>query len=187
MDNIYKGQCGRKGMIIACSRGVHLAKSVANALGEPYSELNTRLFPDGELNVKLPKDVKGKDIILVQSFYGAISDALIEVIFAASTAAELGARSITLLAPYFPYHRQDKRFHAGEAVSIDVIGPLMDRYLDRIVIMDPHLHRRSSLKEIFSIKATNLTANDAIADFIQKNLKGAVIIASSGRRRSARR
>src|SRR3989344_3492388 len=154
-------------LIIGCSHGLHLARKVAQILRQPYSELRTRIFPDGELYAKLQASVKGKDIVLVQSFYGPINDCLMEVIFAAHTARELGATKVALLAPYFPYHRQDKRFHTGETVSIEAVAQLMDRYLDEILIMDPHLHRKSALSRIFSTKTRKLTANGAIAGFIK--------------------
>jgi ribose-phosphate pyrophosphokinase len=163
-------------MLIACSHGRHIAKSIAKSLKQEYSELKTRKFPDGELYVKFQKGVEGKHVFLVQSFYGEISDCIMEVVFAASTARELGAKAITLIAPHFPYHRQDKRFHSGESVSIYAMGRLMDRCVDRIVIMDPHLHRIDSLSKIFSIKAIKVTANDAIAEYIKKNVKNAAII-----------
>ncbi|MBS3111093.1 ribose-phosphate diphosphokinase [Candidatus Woesearchaeota archaeon] len=163
-------------LIIGCSHGAHLAPKVARLLKQPYSGMRTRIFPDGELYAKFQATVKGKDIILVQSFYGSINDCLMEVIFAAHTARELGAKKITLLAPYFPYLRQDKRFHAGETVSVEAVARLMDGALDGIIIMDPHLHRKDSLSEIFSIKAKKLTANDAIAGFIRKRVHNPAIV-----------
>jgi ribose-phosphate pyrophosphokinase len=163
-------------MLIACSHGLHIAKNIAKALREDYSELKTRKFPDGELYVKLQKDPKGKHAILVQSFHGDISDCIMEVVFAANTARKLGAKKVTLIAPHFPYHRQDKSFHFGESVSIHSMGTLMDSLLDGIVIMDPHLHRIDSLSKIFRIKAVKASANDTIATYIKKNVKNAAII-----------
>jgi ribose-phosphate pyrophosphokinase len=163
-------------MLIACSHGVHIARNIAKALREEYSEVKFRKFPDGELYVKLQKDVKGKNVFLVQSFYGDISDCIMEVLFAANTAKKLGAKKVTLIAPHFPYHRQDKSFHFGESVSIHSMGRLMDQTVDEIVIMDPHLHRIDSLSKIFKIKAIKVTANDTIAQYIKKNIKSAAII-----------
>ena len=163
-------------MIVGCSHGLHVGQKMARYLKQEYSELLTRRFPDGELYVKFQKDVQGKEVILVQSFYGEISDCIVEVIFAAHTARELGAKKVTLVAPHFPYHRQDKRFHAGETISVHAMGKLMDKYVDHIVIMDPHLHRISGLSQIFSTKATKVTANNAIAHYIKKNIKKAAII-----------
>ena len=42
--------------------------------------------------------------------------------------------------------------------------------------MDPHLHREAKLKHIFKIKAKKLTANNLIADYINKHIKNPVII-----------
>lgn len=163
-------------MIIGCSHGLHVAKSVAAKVKRPYAPLATKRFPDGELYVKLPKPVKGKDVVLVQSFYDEISDCLLEVILAAETAKELGARSVTLVAPHFPYFRQDKRFRAGEAVSIKIVDRMISRAVDRFMVVDPHLHRTNSLADVFSCKTKKLTANHAIAQHIKKNLPGNALI-----------
>jgi len=162
--------------IIACSNGLHLAKNVAKKLKKPYSELEVKHFPDNELKVAIKTDVKKKKVILVQSFHGDINDQLVEALFAAYTAKDLGAKSITLVASYFPYLRQDKRFKPGESVSIEIVGKLIDRVFDEIAIIDPHLHREKTLGHIFKIKAHRLTANPLIAAYIKKHIKNAVII-----------
>jgi ribose-phosphate pyrophosphokinase len=163
-------------MLIACSHGKQLAKKMASLLKENYSELKTRKFPDGELYVKLQHEVEGKNVTLVQSFHGEVNDCIMEVLFAAYTARELGAKKIILVAPYFPYFRQDKRFHSGESISIDAMGKLMDKYLDEIVVMDPHLHRKHGLTEVFSIPSKKVTANEVIGDYIKRTIGKAVII-----------
>ncbi|MBI2135417.1 ribose-phosphate diphosphokinase [Candidatus Woesearchaeota archaeon] len=163
-------------IIIGCSRGKHIAGKIAKKLNKPYSELNAKRFPDGEIYVRFMKNVKGKDVVLVQSFYGYINDCVVEAIFAAETARELGAKSVTLVAPYFAYLRQDSRFNPGECISIKVIGKLFSRYFDKIIVIDPHLHRQTKLKDLFSTKIDKLTTNPYIADYIKKNIKNPLIV-----------
>ena len=163
-------------IIIGCSNGKHLAEKIAKKLKAPYSELEVKKFPDGEIKIRFLSNVKGRVVVLVQSFYGAINDCVVEVIFAAETAKDLGAKKVLLMAPYFPYLRQDKRFKSGECISIEVIGKIMSRYLDKIFIIDPHLHRERTLSDIFSIKNEKLTANPYIADYIKKNIKNPLIV-----------
>ncbi|MBD3259780.1 ribose-phosphate diphosphokinase [Candidatus Woesearchaeota archaeon] len=169
-------------LIIGCSNSTKIAKSIARRLGKPYSGLSVKKFPDSELNIRFMKKVKGRDIVLVQSFYDnkktdmSINDQLIEIIFAARTAERLGARSITLAAPYFPYFRQDKEFHHGECVSIKIVAHLMNECLSRIIVIDPHLHRLKSMYDVFTVRSKRLTADPLIADYIKKNVKNAVII-----------
>src|SRR3989338_5704782 len=123
-------------IIIGCSGGRHIAAKIAKRLTKPYSELKVKRFPDSEVYVRYMGDVKGKDIVLVQSFYGCINDCVIEAIFAAETAKDLGAKSVALAAPYFAYLRQDSRFNAGECISIKAIGKLFSRYFNKIIVVD---------------------------------------------------
>ena len=163
-------------IIIGCSRGKHLAGKIAKKLKKPYSELKVKRFPDGEIYARFLKDVKGKNVVLVQSFYGYINDCVMEAIFAAETARDLGAKKVILIAPYFAYLRQDSRFNPGECISIKVIGRLFSKYFDKIIIVDPHLHRQAKLSDLFSIKAEKLTSNPYIADYIKKNIKNPLIV-----------
>jgi len=163
-------------LIVSCSHGKHLGSSIAKRLNEKHSNLIVGKFPDDELHIRFESELKNKNIILVQSFYKNISDCIIEVILVAKTARELGAKKVVLVAPYFPYLRQDKRFHKGEAVSQGIIAGLIDKYFDAVYVMDPHLHRENKLENIFKIKSKKLTANNLIADYIRKNISSPVII-----------
>lgn len=163
-------------LVISCSHGKHLRVSIAKKLKRHHSYLIVGKFPDDELRVRIDGNVKDNLVFLVQSFYKNISDCLIEVILAAKTAKELNAKTVVLVAPYFPYMRQDKRFHKGEAISQRIIGGLIDKYFDAVYLMDPHLHRKNKLENIFKIKAVKLTANGLIADYIRKHIKNPVVI-----------
>ncbi|MCH8329209.1 MAG: ribose-phosphate diphosphokinase, partial [Nanoarchaeota archaeon] len=137
-------------IIIGCSKGTHLAGKIARKLKSPYSNLEVKKFPDGELKVRFTSNVHGKDVVLVQSFYGNVNDCIVEVIFAAETAKDLGAKKVFLAAPYFPYFRQDKRFKSGQCISIEVMARLMSKYFNKVFIIDPHLHRETKLSHLFS-------------------------------------
>lgn len=163
-------------IIIGCSKGKHLAKKVASEIKKSYSELTVKKFPDSELYLKFNINVKNKKVMLVQSFYGDISDSIVEALFAADTAKDLKAKSITLIAPHFPYLRQDKRFKPGEAVSLKVIADIIDKFFDEIYIIDPHLHRERTLGHVFKIKSHRLSACKPIANYIKKNIKNPLII-----------
>ena len=163
-------------LVVSCSHGNHLGSSVAKRLNANHSQLTITKFPDDEILIKFNSNLKNQAVVLVQSFYNNISDCLVEVILASATAKELGAKKIILVAPYFPYLRQDKRFHSGESVSQGIIAGLIDKYFDEIYVIDPHLHRKNSLGQIFKIKSTKLTANNLIADYIRKNIKNPILI-----------
>ncbi len=163
-------------LIVSCSHGKHLGYLIAKRLKVKHSNLIVGKFPDDELYVRFDANLKNKLVVLIQSFYKNISDCIVEVILAAKTAKGLGAKRVILAAPYFPYMRQDKRFNKGESVSQSIIAGLVDKYFDSVYLMDPHLHRKNKLENIFKIRAKKLTANSLIADYIKKNIKNPVVI-----------
>ena len=163
-------------LIIGCSQGLHLAKKIALKLKQPYSQLEVTHFPDSEIKLKFKTNLKNETVVLVQSFYKNVNDCIIETLFAGETAKDLGAKKVILAAPYFPYLRQDKRFHPGECISLRTIAKNIDEDFDKVIIIDPHLHREKTLKHIFKINSKKLTANDLIQNYIKNNIKNPVII-----------
>ena len=163
-------------IIISCSHGKHLGHLIVKKIKNKFSRLIVDKFPDDELHLRFDNNMKNRKIFLVQSFYRNISDCVIEVIFAAKTAKELGAKKVILIAPYFPYLRQDKRFRKGEAVSQRIIADIIDKYFDEVYVIDPHLHRKNKLENIFKIKSKRLTANSLIVEYIKTHIKNPIIV-----------
>ncbi len=163
-------------IITTCGNSAQLAKRLAGKLKAKYSPLTISQFPDGDIYLKFNTDLKGKKLVMVQSFQPNPDKSLFDVYFAAQTAKELGAKKVILVAPYLAYMRQDKRFNPGEAVSSRLMAKLLNNSLDKIITIDPHLHRYKSLPEIFTIPAKKLTANPLIAAYIKKHFRDELII-----------
>jgi len=163
-------------IVIGCSHGKHIGKKIAKRAKKRYSELFVEKFPDNELHIKFNVNVKKQKVVLVQSFYGSVDSCLMEVIFAAKTAKELGASRVSLMAPFFPYMRQDKKFTNGEVVSVRILGKLLSKIVDEIFILDPHLRKDKTLKDVFSIPAHKLTANPLVVKYIENKIKRALIV-----------
>jgi ribose-phosphate pyrophosphokinase len=162
-------------LVVGCSSSVDLARRIAAHLKKDFTALNTGYFPDGEIHVRFMKSPKGRVVVLVQTLFPA-NNSLIETLFAAKTARELGAKKIVLVAPYLAYMREDKRFHPGECISAEVMGGIFSRYFDRIITVDPHLHRFKSLSRVFSVPAVRLTAVGLISEYVKKHIKNPLII-----------
>ena len=163
-------------IITSCGNSVKIAKALAQKLKAQYSPLTISAFPDGDTYLKYNTNVKGKNVVIVQSFQPRPEMSLFDMVFGEETAKDLGAKRVILVAPYRAYMRQDKRFHPGEAVSSCIMAKLLNNSVDKVITIDPHLHRYKSMKEVFTIPAKNLTANVLIADFVKKKYKNAVIL-----------
>jgi len=163
-------------IIVGCSRGKHLAHKIAKKLKSSYSDIKVKKFPDNEIGVRFMNNVKGKVVVLIQSFYGNVNDCVVEVLFAAETAKELGAKKVILVAPYLPYMRKDKRYESGECISCKAFADIISKSLESVYVIDPHLNKGLKLSDLFSIKAVQLTSNPYIIDYIKRNIKNPLIV-----------
>ena len=163
-------------IITTCGNSAAIARTLAKKLGATYSPLTMTAFPDGDIYLKFNINVKRKKVIIVQSFQPCSDASLFHIVMAAETAKSLGAKKVILVAPYLAYMRQDKRFNSGECISSRVMAKLLNNSIDKIITIDPHLHRYKSLKDIFCIPAKKLTANELIAKYIYIHFKNDVII-----------
>jgi len=161
-------------IIIGGSNAQDLAKRVARKKKAAYANLVVRKFPDGELYIRLPANLKGQEVVICNTMHPNPDDALIEMFLSWHTAKEMGAKRVSLVVPYMGYLRQDKRFHEGESLSNHLVASLLSP--DFFLTLDPHLHRIHSLREIFKTRAKHITANDLLGDYIKKNLPGSIIV-----------
>jgi ribose-phosphate pyrophosphokinase len=146
----------------------HQAQCVAQALHSEFALVDVHRFPDGESMVRLPS-VLPERVALVRSLDHP-NDKLIELMFATSALRELGVRHVTLVAPYLCYMRQDKAFHAGEAVSQGIIGRFFSQLFDALITVDPHLHRTPRLSDAIPLAgARAVSAAPLMGQFLRDN------------------
>ena len=98
------------------------AASLASRLGIPVHEIAIHVFPDGEIRVTAGP---AAPTTIIYASLDRPNEKLITLMFAAEALRRGGARRLILLAPYLCYMRQDTAFHAGEAISQKVVGPLI--------------------------------------------------------------
>lgn len=151
------------------------AQRLASALNIELKEVFLHQFPDGESLLRLPETLP-KHVIICRSL-NQPNDKLIELLLCAKTARQLGAKQLTLVAPYLCYMRQDIANQPGEAVSQQIIGNMLADLFDDVLTVDPHLHRISKLSQAIPIEnAISLTAAHEIGRFLQKQLDHAVLL-----------
>ena len=101
---------------------------------------------------------------------------LLPLYFLSQTAKSLGAKCTCLVAPYLAYMRQDKVFKPGEGVTSDYFGKLISGFADSLITVDPHLHRRSSLSEVYNIPSEVVHAANAISRWVKENVENPVLV-----------
>ena len=142
-----------------------LAGQAASALGMAVAVVERHRFPDGEMRLRLPAELP--DRVVLWRGLQQPNEKLVEVLLAAQTARRLGAKHLSLVAPYLAYMRQDIEFNPGEAISQRIVGGFLAGLFDAIITIDPHLHRVATLHEAMPVKdAIALSGAPLLADHI---------------------
>jgi ribose-phosphate pyrophosphokinase len=148
-----------------------LGEAIAHHLGQEPVFISNRIFPDGESYVKLPSDLKDETVVLVQTTAPEPDRKIMQLLFMARTAQDLGAKRIIVVLPYMAYARQDKRFLEGEALSFDVVLDLLEAAgVNDTILIDVHGEESLEvLKPKHKMQIHNLTAIFVLADYLKKN------------------
>jgi ribose-phosphate pyrophosphokinase len=151
------------------------ALKLARAAGLELAKIERHHFPDGELRLLLPVSLPESVVILRTLDHP--NEKLLELLLAARTARELGARHLTLVAPYLAYMRQDVAFQPGEAVSQRIVGRFLADLFDAVITVDPHLHRVATLQEAVPVpRAIALTGAALLADLIAERRQRPLLV-----------
>ncbi|MBV8759213.1 MAG: ribose-phosphate diphosphokinase [Deltaproteobacteria bacterium] len=135
-----------------------------------------RWFPDGEIYVRIAEDLRGHDAVIVGSLYPAPAEKFLMASFLAATVRDLGAQRVGLVAPYLAFMRQDVQFKPGEGVTSKYFGALVSGAVDWMVTVDPHLHRRAALEEIYTIPTRIAHSASEIAKWVAAEVERPVLV-----------
>lgn len=136
-----------------------LSSLVASLLGCDLIMTETKVFPDGEVYVRVESETKGEKVVIIQS-----TPTNADIVYLLQMMDACGdAEKLTVVIPYFGYARQDRKFQQGEAISARAIA----KAIEADAVYTINLHNESVLK-FFSCKAKNLDAAPLIGEFLKK-------------------
>jgi len=167
---------GAQMLVVAGSASRNLSERVATELGCELVRPELKRFPDGELYVRIPRELEGEEVAVIQSTCQPQNDNFMELFFLLHAAKDLGAERVSAVVPYLGYARQDKRFEPGEAVSARTVQALLEGTgADEFITVDIHSDKTM---ESFEIPARNLTAMSLVGEYLRRfELKNPVILA----------
>jgi ribose-phosphate pyrophosphokinase len=143
--------------IVAGPSSQLLATRTASLLGVEVDLTDYKEFPDGEVFTRVTGEIKGHDIVIIQSTPTAADYIyLLELIDACDE-----AKSLSVVIPYMGYARQDKRFHPGEPISARAIARTISA--DRVFTVNIH---DPSVLPYFPCPATDLNASGVIGNYV---------------------
>lgn len=116
-----------------------LAIEIAKILGINLGKATVSKFADGEVNVMIHENVRGKDVYVVQPTCPPVNDNLMELLLMVSTLNRASARRVTVVIPYYGYARQDRKMQARVPISAADCARLLESMgIDRVIAVDLH-------------------------------------------------
>ena len=156
-------------VVFSISGNKILAKEVAQALHGELGKVYKKTFADGEIMVKSSSNVKGKDIVIVQSTSKNVNEELFGLLLLLDSVKRAGARSIKLFMPYFAYSRQERVSWINEPVSCEVVARLVDTAdFDDLTCFDLH---HPVIETFFKHPVKNKPTTSLFADYYKKYFK----------------
>ncbi|MCK9322992.1 MAG: ribose-phosphate diphosphokinase [Candidatus Methanomethylophilaceae archaeon] len=149
-------------IVVGGSSSRDLAKDLAKLLGCIYIQAATMRFPDGECYTRIDSDKLDDDIVIVQNTYPDTN--MIEMFLLQDAVKKMGAKSISLVIPYFGYARQDRTFKPGEPESAKVMAKHLSMDCDRVITIDIH---KETVLDHFTCPHRDLKAAAVIADYFK--------------------
>jgi ribose-phosphate pyrophosphokinase len=138
-----------------------LAHDVAKHLGTPLGRAYVGRFSDGEVNVELMENVRGRDVFILQPTSPPANDNLMELLVMIDACRRASAARITAVVPYMGYSRQDRRMR-GSRMSIAaklVANMLSSAGVTRLLTIDLHSEQ---IQGFFDIPVDNVYASPVL-------------------------
>ena len=155
-------------VIVSGRTNISLSKKISLKLNAELVIVDTKYFPNGEKRIKINTRLKGKKVIIVQSFRDSIDEKIVETLLICDAVQLLEPLEISLIIPRLPYSLQNKVFKNGEPLSVRVIaGVLSSLPLKRLILLD--IHDQQSL-DYFRCNTTNINSADLYYDYLKNKV-----------------
>lgn len=163
---------GEKRLVLISGRAYpELANQVAAELGTEVLPTETRTFANGEIYARFGESVRGADAFVLQSHTEPINEWIMEQLIMVDALKRASAKRITVVAPCFPYARQDKKGRGREPISARLVSDLFKTAgADRIMSVDLHA---SQIQGFFDGPVDHLFAMPVLMKYFQEKF-GAV-------------
>lgn len=163
-----------------------LAAAVADELGIKVTPQTARNFANGELFVRFEESVRGSDAFVLQSCPAPLNEWVMEALIMIDALKRGSAKRISVILPFYPYARQDKKHRGREPISARLIADLMKTAgADRIITVDLHTDQ---IQGFFDGPVDHMHALGQLSDYVRTKYGTdniAVVSPDSGRVRVA--
>jgi len=154
-----------------------LAQDIVRHLMQPLGRAFVGRFSDGEIQVEIMENVRGKDVYLVQSTCPPANEHLMELLVMADACRRSSAGRITAVIPYLGYARQDRRQRAMRVpITAKLVADMIGRAgVNRVLTVDLHADQ---IQGFFDVPVDNVYASPVLLGEVWKQKYENMIVVS---------
>ncbi|MBB1494060.1 ribose-phosphate diphosphokinase [Propioniciclava sp. MC1595] len=156
-----------KHLILASGRAFpELAEEVASLIGVELVPTRALTYANSEIYVRFEESVRGADAFVLQSHCAPVNEWLMEQLIMVDALKRASAKRITVVSPFYPYGRQDKKHAGREPISARLIADLYKTAgADRLMSIDLHA---SQIQGFFDGPVDHLIGLPVLLEYIQE-------------------
>jgi ribose-phosphate pyrophosphokinase len=163
-------------VVFAGNSNLQLAQDICRQIGISLGDAQVKRFSDGEIQIEIRENVRGKDVFVMQSTCAPVNDHLVELLLMIDAFKRSSAQRITAVIPYYGYARQDKKVTPRVPISAKLVADLIERAgANRVITMDLHA---GQIQGFFNVPVDNLFAAPVLLQYIKENFKNDTVIVS---------
>jgi ribose-phosphate pyrophosphokinase len=164
-------------MLFTGNSNPELAAEIARSLGISVASAIVSQFSDGEINVEINDNVRGRDVFIVQSTCAPTNKNLMELVLMIDALRRASAGRITAVVPYFGYARQDRRVRSVRVpISAKVVADMINNVgVTRVLTVDLHSEQ---IQGFFDCAVENVYGTPVLLNDIEKQNYEDLIVVS---------
>jgi len=177
MNGLSASDSDARMMVFSGNANPKLAQDIADQLRLQLGNAVTTRFSDGEVQVEIMENVRGKDVFIVQPTCAPTNDNLMELLVMIDAVRRSSAFRITAVIPYFGYARQDRRPRAARVpITAKVVAQMIGTVkADRVLTVDLHADQ---IQGFFDIPVDNVYASPILLGDIWRQKYPDLIVVS---------
>jgi ribose-phosphate pyrophosphokinase len=164
-------------MVFAGNAHPQLARDIVEKLNIPLGKALVGSFSDGEIQVEIQENVRGRDVFVIQPTGRPTNDNIMELMIMIDALRRASAYRITAVIPYFGYSRQDRRVRSMRVpISAKVVANMISNIgADRMLTVDLHADQ---IQGFFDVPVDNVYASPVLLGDIYKQKYSDLMVVS---------
>ena len=154
-----------------------LAQNIARVLHVPLARAHVGRFSDGEINVEILENIRGRETFIVQPTSPPAAENLMELLVMVDAARRASASRITAVIPYFGFARQDRRPRSSRVpITAKLVAKMIGTAgVDRVLTVDLHADQ---IQGFFDIAVDNVYASPILLGDVWKQKYDDMVVVS---------